>query len=248
VVFSEIDDDDRATPVVQQTPSKTRQQHEINMADLNRQLRELVATACSHPPGNAVRQKALTEIIRSVEPKLWQEPKSSLEPIEDYKDALQQTWLYCCRNICEATTGEKYDPDRASLITWLNNYLKFRLKDIRIKETEVIVISVPLIKKGPDGETIDVIAQLPAPPAIPPMLEDVKKWVETDADGTLISIHIKGHPNANCQLLILRRLPPDSSWEQLSQELGIAIPTLSAFYQRKCMPKLHNFAKSEGYM
>jgi hypothetical protein len=46
----------------------------------------------------------------------------------------------------------------------------------------------------------------------------------------------------------LRRLPPETSWEKLSQELGIPISSLSTFYQRKCLPKLRNFGESEGYV
>ena len=212
------------------------------MADLDRQLRELVDRACSHPQGSAVRQKSLTQIIRAIDRRLWREYTAG------YEDALQQTWLYFCRNICEATTGERYNPDRASLITWLNNYLKRRLQDVQIGEHQARHDFVPSQKQGEDGETIDVIEQQPAPPDIPPILEELRIWAETDPDGTLTSTHIKGHPQVNCQLLILRRLPPETSWEKLSQELGIAIPTLSAFYQRKCMPKLHNFGESEGYV
>jgi hypothetical protein len=212
------------------------------MADLDRQLRELVDRACSHSPGSAVRQKALTQIIRTIARRLWREYTAG------YEDALQQTWLYFCRNICEATTGERYDPDRASLITWLNNYLKRRLQDVQIGESQAKRDFVPAQVRGKDGETIDVIEQQPAPPDIPPILEDLRRWAETDTDGTLTSTHIKGYPQVNARLLILRRLPPETSWEQLSKELGIAIPTLSAFYQRKCMPKLHNFGESEGYV
>jgi hypothetical protein len=58
-----------------------------NMTDLDRQLRELVERACSHPPGNAVRQKCLTQIIRTIDRKLWRESTTG------YEDALQQTWL-----------------------------------------------------------------------------------------------------------------------------------------------------------
>jgi hypothetical protein len=212
------------------------------MADLNIQLRELVDRACSHPPGHAVRQKCLTQIIRLIDRKLWREYTPG------YEDALQQTWLYFCRNICEATTGERYNPDRASLITWLNNYLKRRLQDINISKSEDRQIFTPSVKSGKDGELIDVIDSIPAAPDIPPMLQDLRTWAETDADGTLTSTHIQRHPNANCQLLILRRLPPETSWKQLSQELGIGIPALSSFYQRKCIPKLHNFCESEGYV
>ncbi len=36
----------------------------------------------------------------------------------------------------EASTGDKYDPNRSSVITWLNAYLKRRLQDGRIQEQE----------------------------------------------------------------------------------------------------------------
>jgi hypothetical protein len=210
------------------------------MTDLDRQLRELVETACNHPPGSAIRQKALTQIISLTHSKLWR------EYTPNYEDALQQTWLYFCRNICEANTGERYNPDRSSLLTWLNNYIKRRLQDLRedaAKQAKDFV-SPTLV----NGATIDIIEQQPAPADIPPILAEVKHWVSIDTDGTLFATHIKGYPQVNCQFLILRRLPPESTWEQLSQELSIPISTLSAFYQRKCLPKLRNFAESEGYV
>ncbi|MFM2303550.1 MAG: hypothetical protein RLZZ135_959 [Cyanobacteriota bacterium] len=212
------------------------------MEDLTQRLRELVAQACKHPPGSALRQKALTRLIRTLDRQLWREYTPG------YEDALQQTWLYFCRNICEATTGERYNPDRASLITWLNNYLKRRLQDLKIDKSEDLRNFISSVKSGKDGELIDLIDSIPAAPDIPPMLQDLRTWAETDADGTLKSTHIKGNPTASCQLLILRRLPPETSWDSISKELGVAIPTLSAFYQRKCMPKLHNFCESEGYV
>jgi hypothetical protein len=212
------------------------------MTDLNRELQELVDKACSHPPGNAVRQKSLTEIIRRIQPQLWRDNTPS------YQDALQQTWLYFCRNICEATTGERYNPDRASLITWLNYYLKRRLQDIQIDKDRDRSKFGSSSYQGANGETIDVIEQQPAPPDTPPILEDVKNWVEADADGTLRGTHIKGKPHINCQLLILQRLPPETPWKQLSADLGVGISTLSGFYERKCLPKLRNFARLGGYV
>jgi hypothetical protein len=43
------------------------------MADLDQQLRSWVDMACNNPPGSAVRQKALTQIIRTINRKLWRE-------------------------------------------------------------------------------------------------------------------------------------------------------------------------------
>ena len=86
-------------------------------------LAQLVKEACEHPPGSRNRQKKLTKIIRLVNSKLWKENTAY------YEDALQETWVYFCQNICEGKTAKIYDPDKASIVTWLNNYLKWRLKD-----------------------------------------------------------------------------------------------------------------------
>ncbi len=89
---------------------------------------------------------------------------------------------------------------------------------------------------------------LAAPADIPPIEEEVRTWAETDADGELRQTHIKNHPEITAQLLILRRLPPETSWEELSAEFGVKVSTLSMFYQRKCQPRLRKFGESQGYL
>ena len=103
-------------------------------AQLNAQLLQLVETACAHPPGSPQRQRGLTQIVRLVTPKLWRASKAY------YADALQQTWIYFCRNLCEATTGRAYDSTKASIPTWLNAYLKRRLQDFQIDENKQKVL------------------------------------------------------------------------------------------------------------
>src|ERR671933_2743836 len=92
------------------------------------QLSYLVTQACRHRGGSAERQKNLTKIIRLIANKLWR----GNTPY--YQDALQQTWVYFCQNICEGNTGEPYNPSRGSVITWLNFYLKRRLQDFYIDD------------------------------------------------------------------------------------------------------------------
>src|SRR5437868_221110 len=89
-------------------------------------LLHMLTEACKHPPGSPERQKNLTKIIRSVKNKLWKENTPY------YQDALQQTWVYFCQNICEGNTGRPYDPNRGGIVTWLNFYLKKRLHDFYI--------------------------------------------------------------------------------------------------------------------
>ncbi len=210
------------------------------------QLPYLVAQACQHPAGSAQRQKNLTKIIRLAANKLWKENTPY------YQDALQQTWLYFCHNICEGNTGKPYDLNRGSVLTWLNFYLKQRLRDCYInKQKETLTrVSIPLGQwdSVQTHQNVDPIENIPANPDVPPLLEEIKSWAKTDPEGELRRIHITNRPDVTCQLLILRRLPPEESWKALAAELNLTISTLSSFYQRQCLPRLRKFGELEGYL
>jgi hypothetical protein len=196
---------------------------------------ELTQIVCNHPPGHPTRQKALNQLIRLITPKLYRDTSP------DYPDALQQTWEYFLKGVCS-----KYDATQASLATWLNHYLKWRLHDlVQARADRLRKTLQPLVTA--DG-TIDPIDNVPAPPDLPPILEATRDWAIADADGSLTSRHIRGYPQITAQLLILRRLPPETRWEDLAQELGVTISTLSAFYQRKCWPLLRKFGEEAGYL
>jgi hypothetical protein len=214
------------------------------MVQFDEQLRRLVTEACGHPLGSPQRQKLLTQIIRLIANRLWRESTPY------YQDALQQTWLYFCRNVCDGLTGQIYDPTYGSVITWLNAYLKRRLQDFYINQNREQATTVPLrvrqSSSGGTSEIIDPIDNLPATPQPPPILEELEAWAKTDSEEELRRICIKGRPDVNCQVLILKRLPPEVSWKELSEEFRLSIPTLSSFYQRQCLPRLRKFAESEG--
>ncbi|AFZ23741.1 hypothetical protein Cylst_1457 [Cylindrospermum stagnale PCC 7417] len=215
------------------------------MNNFHEVLKKLIIDACRHPPKSWERQEALTQIIRLVmqSGKLWQENTPY------YEDAQQQMWLYFCRNVCEATTTEQpYDPTRSSLVTWLDNYLKRRLQDFWIEEQVEKTRTVPRFTV--EGKTTDPLANIPAPSLHSPLdiLEATKKWVNTDSNGELRRIHLKGHPQVTCQMLLWRRLPPRTPWKDLSAEFGLPISTLDSFYRRQCLPRLRKFGEFEGYL
>ncbi|OYD91284.1 hypothetical protein CDG76_28870 [Nostoc sp. 'Peltigera membranacea cyanobiont' 210A] len=214
--------------------------------DLNEQLASLVAEARRHPPGSPQRQKLLTQVIRLTQGKLWKENTPY------YQDALQQTWLYFCRNVCDGLTGQTYDSTQGSVINWLDAYLKRRLQDFYLNQNReqatTVSFGVRQSKSGEIGETIDPIDNIPATPQAPPILENLEIWVETDSDMELRSTHIKGRPDVNCQVLILKRLPPEVSWKELSKDFGLSIATLSSFYQRQCLPRLRKYAEIEDLL
>ena len=211
------------------------------MEKLSQSLSQLVTEACRYPPGSKERQKSLTQIIRLVNSQLWQESTSY------YEDALQETWIYFCRNICEGKSGQVYDPDKASVVTWLNNYLKWRLKDgyIRTEKQKQQTISKQVDE---NNKIIDPVDNLSAKEDIPPILEEIEKWAVEDRQNKLRRIYLENHPQVTAQVLILKRLPPETAWSKLAEEYGVAAGTLSSFYQRKCKLLLREFSKSQGYI
>lgn len=211
------------------------------MNKLEERLDSLVTEACKHPPGSAARQRNLTRIIRLIGPKLWREHTPY------YQDALQQTWVYFCQNICEGNTGRAYDPERGTIVTWLNFYLKKRLHDFYTDaRKQEKTIATP--KSDDSTENPDPLENIASEPDVPPLLEQVKQWVEEDADGELSCIHIANRPEVTAKVLILRRLPPETSWKDLATEFNLSVSTLSSFYQRQCLPRLRKFGESEGYL
>jgi hypothetical protein len=206
-------------------------------------IRQLVEAACSHPPGHPQRQRALTQILRDTLPKLWRDSSPY------YADALQRTLMFFTENICEAKTGKRYDPDVATIATWLNFYLKKRILDAQLSAQGRSIREFSTY--GGDDDSLDPVQQLPAPPdaqAALAMLDRVRCWAETDESGELRSLHIKGYPHITAQVLILRRLPPETQLKDLAEELGAGIPTLNSFYQRQCLPRLRNFGEQQGYL
>lgn len=211
------------------------------MDKIAKTLNELAKQACKYPNGSRIRQQKLTQIIRLINHKLWKENTNY------YEDALQETWIYFCQNICEGNTAKPYDPDQASIITWLNNYLKWRLKDGYIKTAKQKKHTVS-VQVDNNNKIIDPVDNLAAKPDVPPILAEVEKWVRQDPEYKLRQIHLDKHPQITCQLLILKRLPPEISWKSLAAEYKIPAGTLSSFYQRKCKPLLREFSKFQGYI
>jgi hypothetical protein len=205
-------------------------------------IQQLITETCQHPKGSLQRQRGLTHLIRKLAGQLWH------SSADYYADALQQTWIYFCRNLCEATTGRAYDPTVASPVTWLNAYLKRRLQDGQIEENRRRATTVSQSSSPYDGEDgpLDPIARLPAPPDVPPWLDQVKAWAQNNED--LETLHVSKHPNVTARVLILKRLPPETPWKTLSEEYGISVGTLSSFYQRQCLSKLRDYGKSQGYL
>ncbi|MEO0455537.1 MAG: sigma-70 family RNA polymerase sigma factor [Cyanobacteria bacterium P01_A01_bin.114] len=193
------------------------------------ELQRLITEACSYPPKSFGRRRALSELVSRVSQsgRLWQENTPY------YEDILQKIWLYVCQN------PEAYDAERGKVVTWINYYLKKRLLDECIKPPP------------PPQVASDLIGNLPAPQDIPPMLEDVLQWIETDPDEKLRSAVMKSRPDINCQMILLDRFPRPSciSWQEITDKYKLpGVSKAAMFCKRNCWPILRDFGQAQGYL
>ena len=75
------------------------------------------------------------------------------------------------------------------------------------------------------------LANIPAPEIELTLLDKVRQYIADDPK-RLCQKHIREHPEATFQEIALRRFGGES-WKQISAASGIAIPTLSNFFQRR---------------
>lgn len=224
-------------------PEQSNQTDDDSMDELEAQILQLVQETCQSPRGSIERQKGLQKLFLLIQ-KTGKVLRGTGVP--DAEDALQKTWLYFCCNLCEADTAKNpYNSEKGSVITWLNGYLKYRLEDIRIRIDYEKKNNIHPIQDE-NGEELDPVNLIRAPLEPPPIQKEIQEWLKKEANN-LRRIHVQDRPDINCLVLIERRLPPETSWEDLSQEFGVSISTLSRFYQRQCFSRLLNFGESQGY-
>jgi hypothetical protein len=211
--------------------------------DLNQTLQTLIAEACAHPRRSLERRRRLGEIHRLVmaSGKLWKEHTPY------YNDALQEMWEFCCQN------PERYDPTVKNVITWLDDYLKKRLRNLRdAKQRQQRREFAPF---SPDlGEMHDPVNALPARADVQPALDIWQRtleWVNTDPDQQLCSTCFRNCSQINCQMLIRQRLPPEVPWSEIAAAFALspaAAKDLPKVYHRRCLPLLRQFAAAQGYL
>jgi len=214
------------------------------MNELDLKLRQLIASACKYPPQSLERQQVLAEVYLLVmkSGKLWK------QHVAYYNDALQEMWEYCCQH------PEKYHPHIKGPIVWLDDELKKRLRrmrDSKYRQQRRFLIAKPTEQ----GVTNSHIDDRLASPDIQPALEIWEKtisWVQQDPDKRLRNVYFRKRPEINAQVLILKRLPPDTpSWKKIAAEFNLnsqEAKDLPKFYNRNCLPLLREFGLSQGYI
>lgn len=187
------------------------------------QLRNLAIEAQRHPPHFELRQYALGELVEAIRlsGKLGHPHRTRFSPQFYnliYEEAVNKALTYVCRKI------DKYKPERGQLMTWVN----FRLDRVIIESCREF--KDPNVKELPSLKDLEEIVQPEEPSSL---FERVREEIEEDAKNIFKQAHIRNRSDANFQAIALARFS-SRSWEEISAEFGIPVPTLSRFFQRCC--------------
>ncbi|HBY80096.1 MAG TPA: hypothetical protein DEG47_24505 [Cyanobacteria bacterium UBA11148] len=189
------------------------------------QLKNLAIEAQRHSPHTELRQYALGELIEAIRlsGKLIRPHRTRFSPQFYellYEEAVNKTLTYICRKI------DTYDPERGEqkFMNWVN----FRL--------DRVVIEACSEFREPNSMSLPSLAELEEivkPEEPPSLFERVRESLDEDAENIFKNTHIRNRPDANFSAIALARFS-GKSWEDISAEFQIPLPTLSRFFQRCC--------------
>jgi DNA-directed RNA polymerase specialized sigma24 family protein len=188
-------------------------------------LKQLALEIQSLPVRSEQRQHLLGELIQAIRlsGKMCRPHRQKFVPAFYellYEEAVSETLLYICRNL------DKYDPQRGNkkFMTWVNFHLDKFVIECRRKFSDLETSFFPFLNE----------IEKMATPEDPFQLSDLlREYIEEDTEALFSSTKIANRPDANFRAIALARFA-GKSWEEISLELGILIPTLSSFYRRCC--------------
>lgn len=189
------------------------------------QLKELAISAQRYSPDRELKQYALGELVEAIRlsGKLCRPHRTNFSPqFYDllYDEAVNKTLTYVCLKI------DKYDPERGDkkFMNWVN----FRLERVFLDSCREF--RDPNIMNLASLTDLEKMVQQEEPVSL---YEIVRECLEEDAENIFKKAHIRNRPDANFSAIALARFS-GKSWEQISAEFAIPLPTLSRFFQRSC--------------
>jgi hypothetical protein len=121
---------------------------------VDEQLRDLIDEVCRYKDPSPERQKALNRLLMVIQ----QLPAIYKSSHQDYPQALNLTWEWVSRTI--HTFEPRSSSLQQSLVTWINGYLKWRIRDLYAPDNQYS-ISLDQSISNDEGNQTTRLEQLP---------------------------------------------------------------------------------------
>ncbi|OUC15141.1 MAG: hypothetical protein B0A82_08300 [Alkalinema sp. CACIAM 70d] len=192
-------------------------------ATWDQSLKQLAIAAQQQPANSLPRQRILARLIDALQKsKKLTRPLSNFSGAmyeEIYAEALQRLYLYICQRI------DSYRSEQAEVLQWVNFLLKRRFFPEATRE---------IMGKTADQQRFsldDLDHHFQVPEDSSPS-DELRQYLEEDPDRLFQTVHVQKYPKATFQYIALQRLA-GFSWQEITLQLNVDVPTLSSFYQRR---------------
>lgn len=184
----------------------------VPLDELNERLKQLAIVAQKHPLLSVERQLALTKLVEKVlHSGKFRYPYKGQYYEDVYDDAQQNLLLYICQEI------EKYNPERGTVIAWVNILLFTRFfREAIAKVRDQHVMQLP---------TIFDLNNLILPEQMPLLSERIREFMEENSEDIFEKEYIENNLEANFQVL-MKQILSEKSWQEISDKLEIKVSTL----------------------
>jgi hypothetical protein len=216
-------------------------------------LQDLISQVCQHETASPERQKALNRLLRAIA----QLPGIYRSSHQDYPEAFNRTLEWVSKNIDRFVANPS--SVQSSLVTWINGYLKWRIRDLYISDERYSSMA-----DRDENHTIDLIETIPDPQFSLSLLDLkiaemqatkverqgllIKQYIERDPENILSACHLRKHLQCHCHFLAARLLlaEPPQSIAEVSRELKVNNQTIYSHWKQKCLPLLQEMARRLG--
>ena len=188
-------------------------------------LKQLALTVQSYPPNSELRSYALKELIMAIKisGKLCRPYKDRFPPEiyqVVYEEAMMETFMYICTKI------DNYDPERGKkkFMNWVN---------FKLEKSFLACCNQSKMYQELQFFELSDLDKIPTPLNGPSLAESLVDYIKKDPEQLFTQAYIKERPDANFRTIALGRIS-GQSWQEMAQQLGISVSTLSSFYRRSC--------------
>ena len=196
----------------------------------DKELKELVEQIQQLPLKDKQRRKLLTELIIKIQTEGRLKKFVSYQHLPDFDDLYADAMTDCLTYI--STSIDKYDPEKAEVIAWVNQTLLFKFRTafnkryrnkIQLVFDELKLMNILAVSQEKEDSYILL-----------------RELIQNDPEEILKNIKIKKH-NVSLQQILLMLLD-DKKWKEIALELQITISTAQSFYSRSLeKPEVRNY-------
>lgn len=207
-------------------------------------LCKLILGICSESLDSPQRLRLLDRLLRE----LQLLPKLSKVSHPYYLEALNKTWQWLDSNLHEF--HPQRSPIQASLITWINGYLWYRIQDL-YSSTNIKDISLDLDALERSGFYDDCVSGLEAEierierQEKAALARAIVKYIDRDPEYELRNCYPRNRPDCNCQILVQRLFLQQSPEKMavIARQLNIKTQTIYSFWKRKGLSKIQGIGQ-----